>query len=197
MKNNNFKLPDSPLAALDIDVPVVEQLWIHEIVRKVQYDDTASVLNALDQLLAITTYELEQGGTHPDDSVAVPMWILNAISGRYNNYVSAHIEGRKPTLGEAFLIEGGKQGKHRSIDSHLREVRDRSICLTIALEKRKHPKKSLNKIFSKLATDGSRDADATVSGMTNERIKQIWYKNRKKAEPAIKLALARFKDQLL
>lgn len=194
--NHRIQLPDSPLTELESELAENEELVLHNFARFIQYEKDASVLHALDAILATNALVHSEGQDNPHLLVRVPLWALNAISGRYASYSDAHIEDRSTKFGEAFGVEGGGQGKPPKIRSHLKEARNRSLCMTVAYEKRRNPDKSLDKIFSELASEEQKNEEDTASGISAEHLKDIWKKHRKTANEALDRALEHFMGQL-
>lgn len=94
--------------------------------------DSTNPLFAFDGLSYIAAYHWADKEPSPEDSVAVPWWVIDVIAAGYQIYWDAALEGRSTTLGQAYGIESHGQGKQRRIATKLHELRDYRIALAVA-----------------------------------------------------------------
>ena len=158
------------------------------------FQETDSVLFALDTLLAASLLAKSQSKGDPRELVGIPLWALNAVAERYDLYARAHITNRTTKFGEAFGIEGGGQGQKPKIRQHMRDARNRALCLSIALMKRR-TEMTLDEIFSKLASDEIQHTDSSKAGISTEHLKRIWNELRDQANAAIVRATQILKNE--
>lgn len=69
----------------------------------------------------------------PTHSVTVPMWAAETIAQGFMQYQDTAKQKYLITLGEAYGIEGGGQGKQPKIKAYLRQLRDIRIATQIAM----------------------------------------------------------------
>lgn len=94
--------------------------------------DTKNPQPAFQALAAVASYWWEEGEPSPTAMVKLPWWVIDVLASGYMLYQDAAEAGRTTTLGEAYNLEGGGQGKEPRIKQKLRFHRDLHIALYIA-----------------------------------------------------------------
>src|SRR5262249_28927690 len=135
--------------------------------------NSTSPLPAFEAVNYIASYVWQIGKSEPA-SVSVPWWAVQALAIGFNKYHDA-AQSRAPiTLGEAYKLEGGRQGRPPAIQRRMQELRDIRIALAIALVREKE-----GKIEAVLQEQAER------AQLSLGRTRRIWEKYRKRAIRAV------------
>jgi hypothetical protein len=110
--------------------------------------DSTNALPAFEALASIVAYRWQSGDAGLSDSGIVPWWAVETLGAGYMKYRDAAIDGRTTKLGEAYGLEGGRQGAPRRIKKFLKERSGRNLALqtAIALEEEFSVEKAIAKV---------------------------------------------------
>lgn len=171
------KIPESPLK--DENWPLTPEQDL-ELFLQMEYErfrsDPSHALPAFNALAYATTGLWQNQQTHSsEDAITLPIWVAEVLTNGFLRYSKAAEENRFITLGEAYGIEGGGQGKLPRILNAAKELRDIRLATTVAQRK-------LDGIKLEAALQEMVDA----TGLSLGQVRRIWEKHRKKALSMLK-----------
>lgn len=170
-----LKLIDSPLDDIDLGFSLEEELEMNLELSRFKFDqDRSTALAAFQALNYLVTRWWQEGKQPLDDTIPLPWWAAEVLTEGYLRYQETVSSIAPKSLGEAFGMEGGGQGKQRRIKADLRKLRDIRIAIKLCmLLEDDVPKEAA---LQRLATEADLSAD---------RIEKIWDNKGKKAREAL------------
>lgn len=150
------------------------QLFL-EMSREYFEKDRSTTLHAFQAIGYLTTYFWQLNEGKEPQEVSVPYWIIKALGIGWMNYREAFSEGRTTTLGEAYGLEGGGQGKSKKIRNLDLEIRDIRVAAKLASE-----------ISQGTSVTSAISDMANTLGVSEETIRRIWKRLGRKAKQVVK-----------
>jgi hypothetical protein len=95
-------------------------------------DDSTTTYAPFMALASVAAYWW-QSKEAPGERVEVAWWALEAIAYAFNDYMQDFDDGKSTRFGEAFGMEGRRQGKKPTLNKVRKLERDRHIALHIAI----------------------------------------------------------------
>lgn len=166
-----IKLPESPLKDEDWPLARHEELLLHLEMQRQHFEaDPSHTLPAFYGLTYIVTEVWGNAETPEDCDVTIPLWIVETLAKGFLLYQDAALEGTSMTLGEAYGIEAGGQGKEPRILVEMRQQRDIRVATTIAFRKEQGIK-----------IEASIQEMSEKTELSCSQVRRIWQKHRKQA----------------
>lgn len=164
------------LADISPQLPAEVELQVFLSMAREQFEsDRSTALHAFLAIGYLTSYDWRIESREEPQEISVPYWIMKALGIGWMNYREANSAKRTTTLGEAYNIEGGGQGKSKKVKNLDFEFRDFRIATKIAID------------HSNGSTITAAKSDVSnLLGLSEETINRIWKKMGKKAKQAVK-----------
>jgi len=170
-----LKLIDSPLDDIDLGFSREEELELNLELARFKYDqDQSTALAAFQALNYLVGYCWRQEKQPLDDIIPLPWWAAEVLAEGYLRYEETASSVAPKTLGEAFGMEGGGQGKARRIKTDLRDLRDMRIAIKLSMI-----------LEDGVLEEAALQRLATEANLSADRIKKIWDNKGKMAREAL------------
>ena len=167
-------MPESPLGDVSLtDAPENELELCLDILRQQFETNPSHTLPAFEALTAIVSHAWLHD-EHPP-TVTVPWWTAEILCEGFMRYRDSALTAAPITLGEAYGIEGGGQGKQPKIQESLRELRDIRIATGVAMREAEGQK-----------IEAALQDAADASGLSLSHVRRIWENNRDHARSSWK-----------
>ena len=137
-------------------------------------NDPTNILPAIKGLQSVASYYWQFPDEQGSDSVGVPFWVVEVLSEGFFRYENARSADRTTTLGEAFGLEGGGQGKQPKLKEQRTIVRDRNIALSIAMQ-----------IAEELTVEEAVNLVAEQHSLSEKTVWPIWSKYKDLAQSSL------------
>jgi hypothetical protein len=137
--------------------------------------DRSHALPALEAIGAIAALEWgrEDGLERiPTTRVAVPWWVVNVLADGFASYAVARAQGLTTTLGEAYRIEGGGQGKNPKVTQSAKELEDMRLVMGIGV--RIQQGMTVRVAIEAMIAEN-------LTSLSFDRVEKIWAKHSEKA----------------
>ncbi len=169
------KLPTSPLAKEDWPLSPEEELDLYVDMERERFlKDPSHALPAFNALGYIAAKLWSPDGPTGDEFVRMPVWVLETLAEGFFRYRDAAKDGTAKTLGEAYCIEGGGQGKEPKILKDLRVLRDIRLATAIAIRNSQGEK--IEALIHEMAER---------NGLSVGQVRRIWQSRRERAKSAV------------
>src|SRR3954471_14296254 len=125
-------VPESPLQSEPWPFTLEQDLAIFlKMLEERFQEDTSDPLPAFEALNYIAAY-VWQSEDSSLQALQIPWWVVHALATGFNIYRRSAETTTPMTLGEAYSLEGGGQGKVPRVQRAVRELRDIRIAIAIA-----------------------------------------------------------------
>lgn len=164
-------LPDGVISDADAPFTLEEELELFLAMQKAFLDaDPSSALPAFQAIAYVASYYWQGDSAQVPNEVTVPGWLIETIATGFLRYADA-IETASPLrFGEAFGLEGARQGVEPAIKPDLRHLRDIRIALLVAKDERAGTK-----------IEAALQACAEQTGLSLSHVRRVWGAHREQA----------------
>jgi hypothetical protein len=136
--------------------------------------DPTNKLPAFEALAIIAAYVWQTDEPSPT-TVPVPWWVVDVLAFDFNKYRDAARSNARMTLGEAYQLEGGGQGKAPRVKLALSRIRDIRISTRIAFAQ-----------ANGIKIEAALQQMADRTGLSLARVREIWELYRERATSSVR-----------
>jgi len=168
-------IPESPLQGEPWALSLEQDLAVFLIMLEEQFRaDRSDPLPAFEALSYFASYvwQTEEPSTH---TLPIPWWVVQALAIGFKKYRDTAESTAPITLGEAYKLEGGGQGKEPRIQRALRQLRDIRIATAIA-----------QATVAGVKIEAVLKEQADNTRLSVGQVRRIWEKNRRRAINAVR-----------